>query len=258
MTSIEKAQPNLIAQQDIDSATAKERAAEADLAAAREQESGATAEVNKLKTMLQYARITAPFDGVVTKRYADKGALIQAGTSSSTQAMPLIRLSQNNFLRLVFPVSASFVSSIKRDDPVEVSIPGLSRKVQAKITRSAQKVDFSTRTMETEVDLENADYSLIPGMYAAVHVKVERKANAIVAPITAIARKGESATVYVINKDGTIEERPVKLGLESPFKVEILSGVAEGDLLLVGNRAAVKSGQHVTPKVVSTDPIPVS
>jgi len=104
MASVEKAQPNLIAQQDIDTATAKERGAEADLAAAREQESAAAAEVNKLKTMLQYARITSPFEGVVTKRYADKGALIQAGTSSSTQAMPLIRLSQNNSLRLVFPV----------------------------------------------------------------------------------------------------------------------------------------------------------
>ncbi len=258
MAAVEKAQPNLIAQQDIDSATAKERGAEADLAAAKEQESGATAEVNKLKTMLQYARITAPFDGVVTKRYADKGALIQAGTSSSTQAMPLIRLSQNSFLRLIFPVSASFVSAIKQGDPVEVSIPGVKRKVQAKITRSSQKVDFSTRTMETEVDIENADYSLIPGMYASVTVKVERKENAVVAPITTIARKGESATVYLIKKDGTIEERAVKLGLESPFKIEILSGVSEGDMLLVGNRTGVKPGQHVTPKVVSTDPIPLS
>jgi RND family efflux transporter MFP subunit len=258
LTAIEKAQPNLIAQQDLDTATAKERAAEADLAAAKEQESGAIADVDKLKTMLQYARITAPFDGVVTKRYADKGALIQAGTSSSTQAMPLIRLSQNNFLRLVFPVSASFVSAIKQGDLVEVSIPGLSRKVEAKISRSSQKVDFSTRTMEAEVDIENPEYSLIPGMYAAVRVRVERKNQAIVAPIATIARKGDSATVYLITKDGIIEERSVKLGLESPFKIEILSGLAEGDMLLMGNRSSVNPGQHVTPKVVSTEPIPVS
>src|SRR6185295_4577672 len=128
----------------------------------------------------------------------------------------------------------SFVSTIKQGDLVEVSIPGLSRKVEAKVSRSSQKVDFSTRTMETEVDIENPEYSLIPGMYAAVRVKVERKNQAIVAPIATIARKGDSATVYLIRKDGIIEERSVKLGLESPFKIEILSGLTEGDMLLMG------------------------
>ena len=258
MTAIEKAQPNLMAQADIDTATARERGAEADLAAAREQESEAHAEVSKLKAMLQYSRIIAPFDGVVTKRYADKGALIQAGTSSSTQAMPLIRLSQNSLLRLVFPVSASYVSAIKQGDAVEISIPGLKRTLEAKITRSSQKVDFATRTMETEVDVENADSSLIPGMYASVRVKVERRPNAIVAPITTIARKGNVATVYVINKDGIVEERTVKLGLESPFKIELLTGVAEGELLVVGNRTGFKPGQKVTARIVSTEPVPLS
>jgi RND family efflux transporter MFP subunit len=258
MAAVEKAQPNLIAQQDIDTATAKERGAEADLAAARDQESASAAEVNKLKTMLQYAKITAPFEGVVTKRYADKGALIQAGTSSSTQAMPLIRLSQNSFLRLVFPVMASCVPAVKGGATVEVSIAGLNRKIEAKITRSAQKVDFATRTMETEVDIPNPDYSLIPGMYASVTLPVERKANALVVPITAIARKGDSASAYVVNKGGIIEDRAVKLGLESPFKVEILSGVNEGDMLFIGNRSGVKPGQHVTPKIVSTEALPLS
>ncbi len=258
MAAVDKAQPNLIAQQDIDTATARERGAEAALSAAREQESGAIAEVNKLKTMLQYARITAPFDGVVTKRYADKGALIQAGTSSSTQSMPLIRLSQNNFLRLVFPVMASQVSAIKAGDAVQVSIPGLTRKLDAKISRSAQKVDFSTRTMETEVDIPNPDYALIPGTFSSVTVTMERRPGVLAAPVTAVARKGSSATVYVITANGVIEERQVQLGLESPFKIEILSGLNQGDLLLVGSRTGVKPGQRVTPKIVSTDPLPVS
>jgi RND family efflux transporter MFP subunit len=258
MANVEKAQPNLIAQQEIDTASAKERGAEADLAAARDQESAAAADVNKLKTMLQYARITAPFEGIVTKRYADRGALIQAGTTSSTQALPLIRLSQNNLLRLVFPVMESYVASVKEGEPVQISIPSLNRKLAAKITRSAQRVDFATRTMETEVDIPNADYSLIPGIYASVTLPVERKSNALVAPVSAISRKGESATAYVITRNGVVEDRSVKLGVESPFKVEIISGLNEGDLLLVGNRSGVKPGQHVTPKVVSTDPLPLS
>lgn len=101
LTAVDKVKPNLIARQDIDAADAREKTAAASLAAAREQAKASEAEVKKLETMLQYARITAPFDGVITARYADKGALIQAGTSSSTQAMPLVRLSENKRLRLV-------------------------------------------------------------------------------------------------------------------------------------------------------------
>jgi RND family efflux transporter MFP subunit len=249
--AIEKAQPNLIAQQEIDTATAKERSAQASLAAAREQANAASAEVKKLKTMLEYARITAPFDGVITRRYADKGALIQAGTSSSTQAMPLVRVSQNGFLRLVFPVSASYVSAIKVGDPVEINVPGLNKTTEGKITRSSQKIDFATRTMETEVDITNADYSLIPGMYASVRVKIDRKPNALVVPVTAVSRKGKP-TVYLVNKDGKIEERTVKLGLETPHDIEIASGLKEGDTVMIGNRTGVIPGQQVSAKFVST------
>ncbi len=258
IATVDKAQPNLIAQQDIDTATAKERGAEADLAASRDQESGAAAEVNRLKTMLHYAHITAPFEGVVTKRYADKGALIQAGTSSSTQAMPLVRLSQNSFLRLVFPVMASYVSAVKDGETVQISIADLNRKITAKITRSAQKVDFSTRTMETEVDIPNQDYTLIPGMYASVALTVERKTDALVAPVTAVARRGKSASVYVISKEGIIEERSVELGLESSFKIEIVSGVKEGEMLMIGSRSSVRPGEKVASKLVTPQRVPLS
>jgi RND family efflux transporter MFP subunit len=247
--SIDKAKPNLIAQQDIDAADAREKTAEANVAAAREQAKASEAEVKKLKTMLQYARITAPFDGVITARYADKGALIQAGTSSSTQAMPLVRLSENKRLRLVFPVTVGYVSSIHVGKPVKVEIPGLHKKMEAKITRTSQKVTTTTRTMDAEVDLTNNDLSLIPGMYAAVRVDVDERPAAIVVPIEAVSRT-KNPTVYLINSNSIVEQRKLKIGIETPDKVEALDGVHEGDLVMIGDRSQVKPGQKVVAKIV--------
>jgi RND family efflux transporter MFP subunit len=249
MASIDKAKPNLVAQQEIETAEAREKTAAATLAATREQTKAAEADVKKLKTMLEYAQITAPFDGVITERFADKGALIQAGTSSSTQAMPLVRLSDNRRLRLVFPVSVSFVSAMRKGKPVIVEILGSHKKLDAKIMRTSQKVSTTTRTMDAEVDIPNEDYSMIPGMYASVRVEVDTKTNALVIPIEALSRT-RNPTVYVIQPDGTIAERKVKLGLETPEKVEALEGVNEGEMVMIGSRSQVKPGQKVTPKII--------
>jgi len=251
LRQIEKARPNLIAQQEIETADMREKTTSAGLAGARAQAAASEAEVKKLKTMLQYARITAPFDGVVTERYADKGALIQAGTSSSTQAMPLVRLSDNKRLRLVFPVSVSSVAGIVPGKSVQVEIPGSHKTIAAKITRTSQKVNTSTRTMNAEVDVANDDYALIPGMYATVRLDADTKPNALAIPVEALSR-AKNPTVYVIDRDGVIEERKVKLGIEAPEKVEALEGVNEGDLVMIGSRTQVKPGQKVVAK--SLDP----
>ena len=87
--------------------------------------------------------------------------------------MPLVRLSENKRLRLVFPVTVGYVPSIHIGKPVKVEIPGLHKNIEAKITRTSQKVSTATRTMDAEIDLANDDLSLIPGMYAAVRVEVE-------------------------------------------------------------------------------------
>lgn len=247
LQKVQKGNPNLIAQQDIDVAESRERTSAAALAAAREQAKAAEAEVKKLKTMLQYAKITAPFDGVVTARYADRGALIQAGTSSSTQAMPLIRLSDNRRLRLVFPVSVSYVAGIRIGSPVEVEVSTLQRKLHATITRTSQKITTSTRTMDVEVDVENTDLSLIPGMYAKITVPIDARPDALVIPVQAVSR-GRETSVYVVTPQNQLEERHVRLGLETPTKVEALEGVKEGELVMIGNKSQLKPGQSVAVK----------
>jgi len=249
LAAVDKAQPNLIAQQELDAAVEKDRTAASGLAGAKAEVDVSRAEIAKLRTMLKYSRIIAPFPGVITKRYADPGALIQAGVSSSTQAMPLVRLSQNDRLRLDVPVSVSYVARINIGDPVEIRVEACNKSLTGTIARSTRKVDTATRTMDIEVDVPNDNLILIPGMYAAVSLRVEHRDQALAVPVEAVSRQ-KSATVFVINGNNKIEERIVSLGLETPHKLEVLSGLNENELVMIGNRTQVKPGQQVEPKPV--------
>ena len=117
-----KEHPNLVAQQDLDTAEAKDRSTFAAIAATK-------ADVEKFQTLCAYTNITAPFDGVITKRYADPGALIQAGTASDTQSMPLVRVSDNYLLRLDFPVDLPYVKDVHVGDAVDVQVDSWAGKL---------------------------------------------------------------------------------------------------------------------------------
>jgi RND family efflux transporter MFP subunit len=249
LSAVDKAQPNLIAQQELDTAVEKDRTAESALAAAKAEVDVSRAEIAKLETMRKYCRIVAPFAGVITRRYADPGALIQAGISSSTQSLPLVRLSQNNRLRLDIPVSVSYVSRIELGDPVEVRVESCDKSFTGTVARSTRKVDTATRTMDVEVDVPNDSLKLIPGMYANVTLRIDHRNKAIAVPVEAVSRQKE-ATVFVVNKENKIEQRVVGVGLETPDKLEVLSGLSENELVMIGSRTQVKPGQVVEPKPV--------
>ncbi|HWW03100.1 MAG TPA: efflux RND transporter periplasmic adaptor subunit [Candidatus Acidoferrum sp.] len=245
LQAVNKDRPNLVAQQELDTAEARDRTTEAAIA-------GAKADVEKYQTLVDYTRITAPFDGVITHRYADPGSLIQAGTASDTQSMPLVCLSDNYRLRLDFPVSVAYVKDIQLGDQVEVRVESLKGKpFTGTISRSTQKVDEDTRTMITELDVPNPKLELVPGMYATVVLKVERRPNALVVPTEAVSTE-KGTLVYLIGNGDRIEEQPVTLGLEMPGKYEVLSGLKEGDLVLVGSHSQIKLGQKVEPKLIGS------
>lgn len=238
----------MIAQQDIDAAQSQDAAAEAALSAARLSVKEAEVNVRKLETTVKYSQIAAPFAGVITKRYADPGALIQAGINSSTQSQPLVRLSQLDKLRLIFPISSSYVSKIHTGDAVEVRVQSHDRTLKAKVSRLTDEVDMATRTMDAEVDLDNKDITLLPGMYASVVLHPEHRDNVLAVPIEAVSQKG-NPSVYLINSKNEVEQRPVTLGLETATRAEIVGGLNENDLVVVGGHG-VKAGQKVEPKVV--------
>src|SRR5579872_7596062 len=171
LNGVFQSQPGLVAQQEVDDAQGKDLAAQsqvdagqAALEAAQSQVAEAQAKLVHDQSLFDYSKITAPFAGVVTQRYANLGTLVQGGTSSSTQAMPIVRLSQDDLFRLVIPVPESYVQYIHVGDPVAVSVPSLNRTFPGKVARFSVDVREDTRTMHTEVDVANTKDLLLPGL----------------------------------------------------------------------------------------------
>ena len=197
-----------------------------------------------------YTRITAPFDGVITHRYADPGALIQAGTSSDTQSLPLVRVSDNYLLRLDFPVDVDYVQDVHAGDPVQVRVESLGNKTfSGTISRFTCDIDDNTRKMITEIEVPNPNLEIDPGMYCTVGLTVENHTNALAIPTQAVIA-AQSPTVFVVNQDNQIEVRPVELGLETPDEYEVVSGLKEGDMVVIGNHSELQSGEKVEPKLI--------
>lgn len=251
-----KARPKLIARQEIDNAAAQHREAEAQLATAKaalvsleQQVRVNAASTARMKTMLGYLRVVAPFSGMVTRRYADTGAMIQAGTASQTQAMPVVRVAQVDRLRLVLLVPESLVSRILVGGSVEVRVDSLQRVFQGKIARFTGQLNSGTRTMDTEVDIRNSDGLLRPGMYGYASLVLDTRRDALTVPVQAIAH-GARPTVMVVGKEGRLEERAIQVGIETPNSAEILSGLQENELVLIGNRSGLKPGVRVDTKVL--------
>jgi RND family efflux transporter MFP subunit len=243
LVAVNQDHPNLIAQQDLDTAEARDATAAGTVAASK-------ADVDKDQTLVAYTRLIAPFAGVITKRYADPGSLIQAGTTSNTQAMPLVRVSDNTLLRLDFPVSVDYVPGIRLGAPVSVRVDSLGgRTFEGKIARFSDKVDDSTRTMVVEMELPNPSLELVPGMYATVMLKVDQRPHALAIPIEAVPAGGTS--VLLVNGSHEVEERAVKLGIETSARYEVLVGLEEGDLVMIGNPAQLAAGQQVEPRLTA-------
>jgi RND family efflux transporter MFP subunit len=249
----------LVAQQEVDDAQAKDletegqtASAEAELAAAKQQLEVSQANQKQFSAMANYTRIVAPFAGVITNRYADTGALIAAGTSSSTQAIPVVRLAQTSKLRLVLPIPESVVSQIHLGDPVKVRVQALDQEIEGRVSRFADSLDRQTRTMETEIDFDNRAGHLIPGMYTETRLSLREKKNALTIPLEAVSRNGEEATVLAVNAENIVEERKVRLGVEDSTRVEVLSGLSDGERVIIGNRSEYHNGEKIQPKDVGS------
>ena len=141
-TRSSKSQPGIVAQQEVDDAQGKDLAAASQVDAGQSALEAAQSQLGVTKAKLvhdqslyDYSRITAPFAGVITQRYANLGTLVQGGTNSSTQAMPIVRLSEDDLFRLVIPVPEAYVRYIRIGDPVDVRVPSLNRSFPGKVIR---------------------------------------------------------------------------------------------------------------------------
>jgi RND family efflux transporter MFP subunit len=258
LADVQKSRPELVAQQEIDVARGKDLEADADvsaqkaaLAGAEDALAAAKAALGKDQAMFDYARMTAPFDGVITQIYAYTGALLPAGTSSNKGDSALCRLSQNSLLRLVIPVPERAVHDIHTDETVVVNVSGLNRTFDGKIIHSSDQIDTATRTMHTEVDVPNPRYELVPGMYASVKIPLHSAANVLMVPVQTVVAAGEGkGTVLVVDKSNRIEKRAVTLGMQSAANDEIVSGLQENETVIFGSQGQYQAGQIVSPKLV--------
>jgi RND family efflux transporter MFP subunit len=261
LSGVAKSKPGLVAQQEVDDAegralasAAQVEAARASLQTAQSQLVLAQAKRSHDQALFDYSKITAPFDGVVTQRYANFGTLMQAGTGSSTQAMPLVKLAEDDRFRLVIPVPESYVRFIHLNDPVQVRVPSLNQSLVGKVARFSVDVREDTRTMHTEVDVFNPNRTLYPGLYADATLTLEHKAGALAVPLQAVDVNGDNATVDVVTPDNRLEVRKVTLGIRTTGEAEVLAGLNDGDQVVVSDRSSLRQGQAVAPKTVELVP----
>lgn len=252
-------QPGLIAQQELDDAQAKDLSSEAGIDAAKSAYAAAQgrlsqdrADLARYKALQDYSYVRAPFNGVVTFRYADTGALISAGTDESKNAMPIVRLAQSEVLRLRMPVPESDADYMRIGGPATVQVQATGETIHAKIVRFTRSLDNNTRTMLTEVDIPNPELHLAPGMYADTTFPLVHKRDAMMVPIDAVV-EGDRPYVLLLDKDNRVVRRPVVLGIQGANFYQIASGVNVGDRVIVGSQSNYQPGQKVTPSPVDME-----
>ena len=246
--------PGLIAQQELDDAEAKDLASEAQvdaaksaMAAAQEHTGAARSDNQRVEALHNYTNVTAPLDGVVIWRYADTGALIQGGTNSNDQTLPIVRLSQSSLLRLRIPVPEDDVKYVHLGDQLQVRVDAIGRSFTGKIVRFTREVNFETRTMETEVDVENKDLSIAPGMYANTLLQLAHDTNVVTIPVEALVLNGQQETVYVLDDSNRIHIRNVAVGLQGSRLAEITNGLNPGDRVVIGGQDKYQEKEEVNP-----------
>jgi RND family efflux transporter MFP subunit len=250
-------QPGLVAAQELDDALAKDRsaasqvdAAKSAVAAAQSQLGVSRAEDLRVTSMAQYATITAPFDGVVTMRYADTGALIPAGTAEGLN-QAVVRLAQSDVLRLRMPIPERDVPLVHVGSVVTVHVQATGQQFPGTVVRFTRDVSNATRTMMTEVDVPNPALRLTPGMYADVTFNLEQKNNALIIPASAVIQ-GDQPSVMLVDANDRVQRRPVDLGIAGANQQEVASGLQPGDRVIIGGLSTLQPGERVTPQEAST------
>jgi RND family efflux transporter MFP subunit len=203
--------------------------AEANRDLAANQVDVAAATVEKIKTLLAYTQIVAPFDGVVARRQVNRGDLVQAATATRTtpSAGSLFTLQRIDMIRVFCDVPENDVPRLHVGDPAIVRPSGFDGKpFFGKITRFSLRLDPETRNMRTEIDLPNPKEQLYPGTYAAVSLEMNRRLDALTVPAAAVGSDSDGSFVYTIN-DNRITRLAVKTGLTDNGRIEVTAGLSE-------------------------------
>ncbi len=224
--------------------------AQADIDAAKAKRSVAQAAVTHAETMLEYIELKSPFDGLVVGRNVDAGHYVQPAGSSSSQ--PLMKVANVNQVRVCvgIPESEAYFLNAGFDDPMAgdlatIFAPSLPRgNIEARVTRTSFQLDSQSRTLAAQIDINNAELKLMPGAFVTVKILLEQRENTLSLPITAIVRKGAETYCCVVT-DSKIEQRLIELGLRVGDEVEIKSGLAGSETIVLLRAGSLAPGQVV-------------
>ena len=256
LSEASKRRPGLVAEQELDDSRARDLDAQAKinvaksaLEASKEQLGISQADNQRVQSLKDYSVVAAPFNGVITMRYADVGSLIQAGTSSNTQSMPVVKVAQSDLLRLRMPVPEEDVPFIKVGGDVSIKLQATGKTFTGKIIRFTRALSTSTRTMLVEVDVPNPDLALSTGMTAQTAIVLEAQKNVLTVPAGAVLKGDNQASVLIVDTDNKVEKVPVTLGIQSPERIEITQGLSERQSVIVSGQTNYQPGQVVRPQL---------
>jgi RND family efflux transporter MFP subunit len=231
------------AQAGVNEAQAKVHSAQADLVAAEAHHRVAQADLKKANTMLEYSVIRAPFDGVVTRRGVDSGHFVQPANGGASA--PLLVVARCEQVRVFVDVPEMEAALVDIGDPAIVRVQAMGDgEFPAKVTRTSWSLDSSNRSLRTEIDIDNPEKLLRPGMYATVTILLDQRQSALALPVTAVMREGREAYCWCV-ESGKAQRRKITLGLHSGGEVEIVSGLADNDTVVLTRPDSLEQGQQV-------------
>ncbi len=216
--------------------------------AARVKYEVAVANLERTRTLMDYAKLTAPFAGVVTKRWVDPGAFIPAATaSSSATSSAVVTLSDFSRVRVEVAMPQAEVALVKAGLPAVLTVRELpGRAFEGRVTRIAYALDDATKTMGAEIELPNADGALRPGMYASVGISLERKSGALLVPAEALVTEKGKPFVFTVDANKA-HKVALRLGLDDGVHAEVLDGLAPNALVVVSGAQSLTDGQACRP-----------
>ena len=228
---------NLIAKQDLDNAETAYKVAQA-------QEVANEANYKNAVTQLGYCKIVVPFDGYITRRYFDPGVYVAASTNS--QGSTLFLLSEIQKVKIMVNVLEDDVQYLGNITTADVTVDAYPNQIfKGRITRVSQQFDLATRTMPVEVDLDNSQHLLKPGMFANINLVLAQKNNVLILPTQDIMKDDSGSYVYTLSKDSTVKKAYVKIGISQDNRNEILSGITDSDKILTVGQDLVNNGMKV-------------
>jgi HlyD family secretion protein len=235
----------LTAQAQLAEAAAKVEQAKADLEAARQNVEVDASNLAKAQVFVNYTKIVAPFDGVITHRNFHVGDLIQSATDGGK--LPLLRVARTDLMRVVVQVPDLDAPFTDQGDPAVLTVESLgNQQFHGKVSRIADSQEPDTRTMRTEIDLPNPTGRLREGMYGVVDITLSPTSNNLSIPSICLVNVTENgnASVYVV-RDGKVAVVPVKFGADNGLEVEIVSGLKPDDEVITTHGGTLTEGQRV-------------